>query len=177
MIYFLRHGQTDANVKIYQGLTAIEHLDTMPLNATGREQAAAAAEKLKGTSFDMIISSPYTRALETAEIVNRYYHLPILTDDRLRERRGNAPDLDLWHDSFNFDNTNPGFDVEPIRDFFTSVYSFLDELKARYPGQNILIVSHGGVNHALYAYFNHLPWAGNLRIDHLHNADTREYHF
>ena len=63
----MRHGQTDSNVgKKYCGQT-----DT-GLNDTGREQAAAAAQRLYtklGGKFDTMHSSHLTRAYETARII------------------------------------------------------------------------------------------------------------
>src|SRR5215469_11209600 len=40
--------------------------DDLPLSGTGRKQALALAERLSGTSFNVIYSSPLKRCLETA---------------------------------------------------------------------------------------------------------------
>jgi hypothetical protein len=62
-IYLARHGETDWNVEHrLQGCT-----DTA-LNATGRQQAARLAERLKGIHLDAIYSSTLTRSRDTAEI-------------------------------------------------------------------------------------------------------------
>jgi len=62
-IYFLRHGQTLFNKKMRH-----QYAST-PLSAEGREQARAIAEKIKELHIDYILSSPYERAKETAELV------------------------------------------------------------------------------------------------------------
>ncbi len=60
MIYIVRHGQTDYNVKgKYAGRTDI------PLNEKGIEQAHELHEILKEIKFDLVFSSPLQRTLKT----------------------------------------------------------------------------------------------------------------
>jgi broad specificity phosphatase PhoE len=62
--WFMRHGESSGNVKgVPQGTT--EH----PLTDTGRDQARKAGAWLRGQKIDIIVSSPLSRARETAEIV------------------------------------------------------------------------------------------------------------
>ena len=66
MLYFIRHGQTDWNLeRKIQGCTDI------PLNEKGVLDAEAAAEKVAEIKWDRIISSPLSRARQTAEILNK----------------------------------------------------------------------------------------------------------
>jgi len=86
-IYFVRHGQTDWNVeRRFQG-----HLD-IPLNDTGRVQAARNGAKLAQTIEDptrfAFVSSPLSRATETMAILRRALSIEadaFSTDPRLRE--------------------------------------------------------------------------------------------
>lgn len=79
--YFLRHGQTDWNLQgRLQGHTDV------PLNATGLDQAHAAADMFADKSIDIIVSSPLIRALKTAAIVSERIDRPIYIESQLKER-------------------------------------------------------------------------------------------
>lgn len=80
MLYFIRHGQTDWNAqKRMQGITDI------PLNDRGVFEARLAAKEVSEIKWNRIISSPLSRAYQTAEILNQRIGLQIETDDRLTE--------------------------------------------------------------------------------------------
>lgn len=173
-IYFVRHGQTDANISMNNGEVVGE--DDAPLNGNGKQQAKATAEKMKNLHIEIILSSPFKRTVETAEIINKYHDLPIIIDLNLRERDGGNIDEKTWHEAFDFDK-NVEFDGESATEFFERVYAAIDGIKEKHANKNILVVSHGGVHHGFYAYFNSLEWKGNLRIDKVHNAGYRKYDF
>lgn len=62
-IYFVRHGETDANVDLLlQG-------PDEPLNERGLKQAEVIAERSKGITFEKIISSDHLRAKQTASAI------------------------------------------------------------------------------------------------------------
>ncbi|MCA9365378.1 histidine phosphatase family protein [Candidatus Kaiserbacteria bacterium] len=63
-VYFVRHGETDANV-------ARRHqVGKTPLTKLGREQAKVLAQKAKTWSPTHLISSSHVRALETSRIIS-----------------------------------------------------------------------------------------------------------
>ena len=64
MIYIIRHGQTELNIR-----NVLQGRSNHPLNETGIRQAEEAAERLKGITFDAVYSSPLIRAVSTAEII------------------------------------------------------------------------------------------------------------
>lgn len=68
-IYFVRHGKTEWNNQFrYQGSTNIS------LNEEGRTQALRAALRFEGKEIDAVITSPLSRAKETAEIIASKLH-------------------------------------------------------------------------------------------------------
>jgi probable phosphoglycerate mutase len=61
---FIRHGQTDWNRD-----DRLQGSSDIPLNDTGRAQAHEAATLLRDGGWEAIVSSPLSRARETAEII------------------------------------------------------------------------------------------------------------
>ncbi|MCU1415996.1 MAG: histidine phosphatase family protein [Schumannella sp.] len=64
MFAFIRHGQTDWNRD-----DRLQGSSDIPLNDVGREQAHEAASLLRDGGWEVIVSSPLSRARETAEII------------------------------------------------------------------------------------------------------------
>ena len=82
MILWVRHGQSTWNVlDRLQG-----HELSPPLTELGREQAAQAAEALAGHGAQRLLSSPATRALETAEIIAERLGLTVEIEPLLLEK-------------------------------------------------------------------------------------------
>jgi broad specificity phosphatase PhoE len=78
-IYFVRHGETQANVEQY-----VASPDE-PLNDTGRRQAAELAARTAHLQFEKIIASPFARAQETAQAIASVKDQSIETCDLFRE--------------------------------------------------------------------------------------------
>ena len=67
-IFFVRHGKTEwNNLFRYQGVTDI------PLCEEGREQARKTGLRFAGAEIDAVISSPLSRAYETAENIAAHH--------------------------------------------------------------------------------------------------------
>ena len=82
-VFLARHGETDWNLAgRWQGHTDV------PLNATGRAQAAALAERLRREGIEAVATSDLARARHTAEIVAGALGVPVaVVDPDLREQR------------------------------------------------------------------------------------------
>lgn len=79
-IYLIRHGQSEHNVKpIFQGLN-------VSLTTHGHNQADYVAKRMAKLEFEMIISSPQQRALQTAQAISNLTKKPLTTSDLFVER-------------------------------------------------------------------------------------------
>ncbi|MEA9983758.1 MULTISPECIES: histidine phosphatase family protein [Subtercola] len=145
----VRHGQTDWNLqKRIQGSTDI------PLNATGRAQALDTASFLAGGDWDAVLTSPLGRARETAQIIATSLSLPSPQPVAgLVERRyGEAEGLDFeeLHERFPGQSHVPG--RETHRQVRERVHVALIEAAEARPGQQLIVVCHGGVISSLVRY-------------------------
>ena len=80
-VFLIRHGETALNAA---GLLRGQ-LD-VPLNATGEAQAAALGRVFAGVPLSTVVSSPLSRAADTARSVATATPAPLRFDDRLRDR-------------------------------------------------------------------------------------------
>lgn len=176
-IYLVRHGQTNWNIE-----NRLQGCVDIPLNDTGIKQAHMLADNIQSLEYDLIISSPLCRALDTANIINQKRQIPLITSNQLLERSfgllegiyGTEYDKDLyWDYSKNYTYK----DVEPVQTFFNRIYAYMNTLKNSYPNKNLLLVTHNGVNIATNCYFNGLPANQNLLSIQLDNCSYAEYDF
>lgn len=142
-LLLIRHGQTDWNkAGKMQGQVDI------PLNERGREQAHETGQKLKdeGYAFDVLVSSPLSRAYETAQIVGSYLGLEVeKTYPNLVERAyGEAEGAQLTYaESRTVYEDFEG--VESEREVFARTVKVLLEIADEYPEQRVIAVAHGSV--------------------------------
>ncbi len=149
MIYIVRHGETDWNIQeLMQGHTDV------PLNTNGIKQAEEIARDLKDIYLDVIYSSPLSRALETATIINTYHKIKIICDDAIRERQFGSlegktykeviefhPAL-IFSETWNYpDYRPPG--GESVNDIKKRIVYFSNKILKKHSGKSVLIVSHG----------------------------------
>ena len=81
-LYLIRHADVENPNKVLYG-----HLDGFQLSALGRAQAAALGDRLRSDELSRIVSSPLSRAVETARLINDRLARPAVleTDPELRE--------------------------------------------------------------------------------------------
>ena len=142
VIGLLRHGQTDWNIDFrLQGVTDI------PLNETGIGQARLAAEVIVATDWDVILTSPLSRARDTAEIVatahgfSEFQIEPLLLERSFGEAEGLGHDE--WRAKYADTNTVPG--GESLAELEARSWQLLESLVENYSGQRVLAVSHGAL--------------------------------
>jgi 2,3-bisphosphoglycerate-dependent phosphoglycerate mutase len=102
----VRHGESTGNIAAFEAesegrdLIDIAERDAdVPLSDTGREQAAAVGDYLAELSErpQIAVVSPYLRTMETAELATRPAGIPIVRDERLRDRELGVLDLHTWN--------------------------------------------------------------------------------
>ncbi|WP_018297148.1 bifunctional RNase H/acid phosphatase [Corynebacterium lubricantis] len=144
----LRHGQTEHSAKhCYSGSS-----DPV-LTEVGQDQAKRAAKWIAQTeSIDVIVSSPRTRALETAAAVSAVSGVKVETVEGLREMdfgdfegktRDEAVKVDpeqfqAWYSSYSV--APPG--GESVEDMDKRIVEVRKQLQTRYAGKTVVVVSH-----------------------------------
>lgn len=157
-ICLIRHGETDWNAE-----RRVQGQIDIPLNATGRRQANAAAHGVAGHEFSALYSSDLLRAHQTAETMARSRRLPLRLEAALRERhygilqaltaeeaRVRHPQASQRHAERDPDYTFEG--GENLVEFARRVMDGFEALVRRHAGETILVVTHGGVLDILYRH-------------------------
>jgi broad specificity phosphatase PhoE len=142
VIGLLRHGQTDWNIDFrLQGIADI------PLNPTGIAQAELAGRMIDGNDWDVLLTSPLSRARDTADIVAKASGFDIIHIEPLLLERsfGEAEGLlyEEWKARYEDTNAVPG--AETLDELRARALELLDKLALTYAGQRVLTVSHGAL--------------------------------
>ncbi len=148
LIYLVRHGETDWNrQRRIQGSTDI------PLNDLGRSQAARTGSLLSARRYNLVASSPLSRALETGRIIAQAVSIApaeIEIVDALAERAyGEAEGLDHSELAVLFPGDTPVPGREKRSDVAARVIAALIALAERHPGGTLIVTTHGGVVRAV----------------------------
>ena len=94
--YLIRHGEADYNLADIHNLIGGAR-EWIPLTLNGEQQVHHLAQQLQDVSPQIIITSPITRAMQTAAILGRAKNLPLQVEFDLHEW---IPDLTFrWHNS------------------------------------------------------------------------------
>lgn len=149
-LWLVRHGETEwARLGRHTGRTDIQLTDR------GRAQASAVAAKLSGTTFGAVVSSPLSRALDTARLAGfgdrvttdpdllewDYGDLEGLTSAEIRDER---PDWTIW--------TGPVPGGERAEDVAARVDRFIASVRSDHvPGRDVLAFAHGHLLRVLAA--------------------------
>ncbi len=146
-IYLVRHGLSAGNLnKTHQN-------SETALTEKGREQAEFVGKRLKNLGIELVVSSSFSRARETAGIINQTLKQSIEFNDNLVEYRrpsifhGKSYDEseavkirqeieDRWHENWQHS------DEETFIDFRSRVIKAIEGL-LELDQQKILVVTHG----------------------------------
>jgi isoleucyl-tRNA synthetase len=158
---FVRHGETDANISKTLDANIKNQKD---LNEKGRQQAKEAGDKLKSHNIDIIISSPYNRTKQTAEIIGEQIGITkdsITFEEKISEYKPGASNDGKTWDEFYAQNKGKGLSFihdkllgaeESKADLMHRVAKTLYELEEKYEGKTILLVSHKSPMAAIETY-------------------------
>lgn len=151
LVGLIRHGLTDWNAA-----GKIQGQSDIPLNNEGRRQAEMLGERLltEPYSWDFCITSGLSRAEETGKIIAGKLGIPLIEpDERIRERAyGQVEGMTAleretkWGKDWNLLELGQETDEQlQLRGL-----AFMEDITARYPDSNILVISHGGFLAQLY---------------------------
>jgi len=155
-ILAVRHGETAWNRD-----TRIQGHTDIALNDHGRWQARQLASALREEPIAAIYASDLSRAFETAHTVARLHDRPVQTHTGLRERGFGRFEGHTWaelearfpDETLAWRKRVPDFAPaggESLLQLQARVVATVTELASRHPGEQVLMVAHGGVLDILY---------------------------
>jgi broad specificity phosphatase PhoE len=179
-LIMVRHGESEGNRDRRFTISS-----EVGLTERGVRQAHQVAQRI-GQLFhpSIVITSPFRRARQTSEIIARHLNLPIETVDDLHERDLGCLKGHSYDDLRALIAKDPSYDPargwfwkpaggESYEDVRTRVIAAIDQLLRRYPRDEIVVVSHGGVMLSVWAHITgqwhgaHLPPnCGVVLIEH-----------
>lgn len=139
MIYFIRHGESEANQnKVFAG-----QKDDSLLTKKGREQARSTAKEIltEGIQIDRIITSPLKRAVETAQIIAQEIGFDIsdiIQDERITEYDLGSLSGTPWTPVINVSEVLGAEDPYALKDRILSCLTDVSKLSG-----NTLLSGHG----------------------------------
>lgn len=159
-VYFVRHGESQLNAE------KKSQFPSTPLSSQGLSQAQFVANRFLHIPIDKIITSPFTRALQTAQIISETTGVPFETNDLFVERRPPKELMGLPHGDPQGDSIRQQMadNFHELNWHYSNEENFFDILnRAKQAVQfiesedreNLLIVSHGNFIRLLIAYMNY----------------------
>lgn len=146
-IYFVRHGEGEHNAK---RLYSASHFS---LTDKGKKQAEVIGSRVSNLPIEIIVSSSYTRTVQTSEIINKYINKEILLTDlaieivRPKEIAGKEqdnPEIVKIKKQMDENFNNPKWhysDEENFYDLKKRAEQFIEYL-AGFKQKHILVVTH-----------------------------------
>lgn len=173
-LYVVRHGQT-----INNQLGLVQGSSESDLSEKGIEDAKELSKLVSTLKIDVVISSPLKRAMDTAKLItnNKY---EILVDDRLVERHyglgeGKPVDEELTIKYWDFNLNTDINEVEKVRDLMFRIVEFIEDIRNKYEGKNVLVVAHSAILRAIHYAINGIPEDGDMLKIEIPNLRIIEY--
>ena len=139
------------------------------LTDLGRGQLALLSERLRNIHLDAVISSPLSRAMDTARACIDGRNMDIITDPRLLEIDAGEMESLLWDELYERypeqmahwkDSPHifcpPG--GETMAQLYERVTAAAEDIAARYDGKTVLVSTHGVVVRNLMCWAKRLPF-------------------
>ncbi len=150
IFYLIRHGEPNYDAVAKIGFFGFGR-SFAPLSEKGIKQAESTSKDRRLLDADVIISSPYTRALQTAAIISREVNKPIIIEPELHEwiadksntLSSNAEAVKLSNE-FNYYKGAYPDNVEMKWETLASVRERMKRVADKYADYNkVIIVGHG----------------------------------
>jgi alpha-ribazole phosphatase len=175
-IDLLRHGET-------QGGSGFFGSTDIPLTAYGCMQMWAAIES-SDCEWNHIVTSPSRRCIEFSHLLQQRHAIPVKQDKRIREIHfgdweGCFPadpaqiDAELLTLFWRNPVKHPPPNAENLLVFEKRVLSAWHDITVQFAGQNILLVTHGGVIRIILCHILQHPVERLLEIEVCHAAMRR----
>ncbi|MFC1616372.1 histidine phosphatase family protein [Patescibacteria group bacterium] len=145
--YIVRHGESENNLLEIDS-SKLENKDQFGLTGKGKKETQTEAKKYK--NFDIIISSPFRRAKETAMIFARTSQCEVVENDLLKEVCVGDFELCKYETSDAFfekhsDESIPYPNGESLLDAKKRADEFLIQINQIHKNKSILLVTHGWI--------------------------------
>ena len=175
IIYLIRHGETVDEKGIRNTNESIQEINEKEiLSIEGEEACKSLSENPELTNIDVLWSSSYTRAKQTAKYIASKNNLEYNLDSRLCERKlGNIEDLaEFMKDKETRDPSREQLafhefktrDGESANDTNKRMNEFINEILDKYEGKRITVVSHGGA--IKFYLLSHCKVNDNLNLEY-----------
>lgn len=156
MFYLIRHGEPDYSndgTKVFRGFG----INFAPLTTTGINQIKEIALDSRLSGCDIIVTSPYTRTMQTAAILSRALDIDMVVEPNIFEWYGDKDHKLMYHEipshwieEFNqYNGDYPENEVkqwennEQLRERLLSTLSKYNKYK------KVIVVCHGMVIHSI----------------------------
>ncbi|WP_307440151.1 histidine phosphatase family protein [Bacillus sp. V2I10] len=126
----------------------------IPLNLQGKLQAQECRKYLRDFEYEIVISSPLKRALETAQIINEGEKSQVLVMKEFIGRDyGDAEGMTIEERQLTFPDKN--YPNQESREFLNErITNGLTKINQNYSDSNIVLVAHGAVINAILAHIS-----------------------